>query len=86
VGAFNIGLGHGFCVVRSRISREVWVSDFAWAGRLVLAWGLGKQRGFEPEMVRGESESLRVHLAESPRIVLFRRHVGSHGATNAMIL
>src|SRR5713226_701207 len=23
--------GHGFCVVRSRISREVWVSDFAWS-------------------------------------------------------
>jgi hypothetical protein len=39
-GAFlnNTGaLGRGFCVVGSRISRERWVSDFAWSGRLVLA-------------------------------------------------
>jgi|GEM_PF-6130294 len=25
-------LGHGFCVLGSRIVREVWVSDFAWSG------------------------------------------------------
>jgi hypothetical protein len=26
----SVKRGHEFCVARSRISREVWVADFAW--------------------------------------------------------
>jgi hypothetical protein len=35
----NAGLG--FCVGGSRISREMWVSGFAWSRGGVLAWGCG---------------------------------------------
>jgi hypothetical protein len=31
-GALNMGLGCGFCVVGSRVSREVCVADFAMSG------------------------------------------------------
>jgi hypothetical protein len=32
VGAAFGSSGRGFCVVRSRVVREMWVTDFAWLG------------------------------------------------------
>ena len=44
VGAFvNWSVpGHEFCVIGSRVFREMWVSDFAWCRGSVLVWGCGE--------------------------------------------
>jgi hypothetical protein len=34
-------VGHEFCVVGSRVSRKVWVAEFACSLERLLAWGCG---------------------------------------------
>jgi len=50
--------GRGFCRGRSRVFREVGVSDFAWWWMCVLAWGCGNYRREELRSCRHDGDML----------------------------
>jgi hypothetical protein len=57
-----VGSGHGFCVVRSRIFQEVWVSNSAW-----LFWRNGAwERGLLIAVLIGVWDGARDGCAQSP--------------------